>query len=159
VKTDKIQKQIFNAMLDNERRLNKAEISETETAFTYDGYCGFVLQNNEIRFDVSKIPTRPEFAELFKKRDDDCLVEETADLKMLGDKRLARKLSCRNPEDKFKNQYGELITDTWVNMEYLKPFDNITQMYTYGNVQRILVFEARKPESPVAVLLPIRVAK
>jgi len=156
MKTNLIQREIFASMMRENKKLVGTKMSETETAFTYDGLRGFVLPNSIINFNLEKVNMFDTMEEMFIKTPEDKLLILTKELVLLQNKKeMARKLKCQQGE-LFEVEDGIQKNEIWVNSKFVEYFEN-PQFYANSSVKRVLVYEPKVSDRPCAVIMPIRV--
>lgn len=154
MRTEKIQREMFTALLQHPEKCISAKISKTETMFTFDGCRAFVMENKKIKFNVDATINKGELLNIAKDNPSDVLMEITNDLRLLGDNSsIARKIVCSNPEDTIAGEDGERTNQVWANHKFLDYF-LFPEFYANDINGRILVKERNKL---CAMILPMKI--
>lgn len=158
MKINKIQKEIFAAMLRDDK-VHFCKVSESETAFTYDGQKGFIIPDKLICFNMAKAIEADQMKGMFEKKEDDRLLILTDELEKVAGERFCRKLICQPGESIQGPVKEESRTEIWVNAGFLEYFRDLdyTQFYAYKSRDRILVSVGNKNQKICAALMPFRV--
>lgn len=141
---NKIQLEVCKAMLNSNRRLVMAEISDEVIAVTLDGIIAYVFNKNECIFNADKISKEhsENMKKIFEPNEKDKLL--TATRIVIEEKDCSvRKLTCED-------------FDCYIKENLYKQVSGLN-LYGYGNLNRILATDVFG--SPRVVVMPRRLSK